>query len=149
MNRKQIISIASAAAAIGGLLLYSSMNTQFDLFMPDSAQMNGTILSPDNFSRLQKNVGVFTVYQPHVTSKGPSTGYCPLAEFIHEHEDGYNGTHVGNTTVYNATAPPAWCDPELNPSPIAEFPPAAPILLSCLVLLVVLYRVFGRPYKIQ
>lgn len=140
MNRKQILAIGSAAATIGGLFIYSSMNTQFDLFMPDSAKINGTVLSPDNFSRLQKNVGVFTVYQPHATSQAPTTGYCPMAKFIHEHEDGYNGTHVGNTTIYNATIPPKWCEPELDPSSIPEFPPAAPVLLSCIAALMALSR---------
>ena len=122
LKRTHVVIISGAAVAlIGGLLAYSSLNTQFDLIMPDNAEMRNVTLGADNFSRLEQNVGVFTVYQPHVTTKNATSGYCPIAEFIHEHEDGYNYTHVGNTTIFNATIPPAWCDSELNPSPVPEF----------------------------
>ncbi len=111
----------SVAAALIGILAYSLMNTQFDLIMPDGSEVQNATLGPDNFSRLKQNVGVFTVYRPHATTLNPTIGYCPIAEFIHEHEDGYNATRVGNTTIFNATLPPQWCDPELNPSPVPEF----------------------------
>src|SRR5579885_2821122 len=100
MQKKHIAVISgSAIAVISGLVAYFSMNTQFDLIMPDNAELHSVILSSDNFSLLKQNVGVFTVYQPHTTTQNVTSGYCRIAEFIHEHEDGYNNTRVGNTTI--------------------------------------------------
>lgn len=140
MQKKHIAIISgSAITLVSGLVAYFSMNTQFDLIMPDNAQLHNVILSSDNFSLLKQNVGVFTVYQPHVTTQNVTSGYCHIAEFIHDNEDGYNNTHVGNTTVYNATMPPAWCEPELNPLPTPEFSFTIPILAASILLLMTFY----------
>ena len=129
IKKRHIAAISgSAAAVLVGLLAYYMMNTQFDLILPDNSRLGNVVLSSDNYTRLKQNVGIFTVYQPHVTGGNATTGYCPIAEFIHEHEDGYNDTPVGNTTVFNATAPPSWCGAELNPLPVPEFPPVPNIL---------------------
>lgn len=129
IKKRHIVAISgSAVAVLSGLAAYLSMNTQFDLIMPDNARLDNVVLSSDNYTRLKHNVGVFTVYQPRITGGNATSGYCPIAEFIHEHEDGYNDTPVGNTTIYNATAPPPWCGPELNPLPVPEFPPLPHIL---------------------
>lgn len=141
MKKKHVAAISGAVAIASGLIAYLSLNTQFDLIMPDNAEIYNATLSPDNFSKLQQNVGVFTVYQPHSTVQSPTSGYCKIAEFIHEHEDGYNNTHVGNSTIYNATIPPAWCDPELNPAPVPEFSSVDAILACCIGILVAFYRV--------
>ena len=122
IKRKHVVvASTSAAVIVGGIVAYLSLNTQFDLIMPDNAELYNVTLSSDNFTQLKQNVGVFTVYKPHTTMQNATSGYCKIAEFIHEHEDGYNDTHVGNSTVYNATIPPAWCDPELNPVKTPEF----------------------------
>lgn len=135
-KRHVVVASASAAAIVGGLVAYLSLNTEFDLIMPDNAKLYNITLSPDNFSALKQNVGVFTVYQPHTTTHNATSGYCRIAEFIHNHEDGYNDTHVGNSTVYNATAPPAWCSPELNPVVTPEFFHASQAFAAGLILLV-------------
>lgn len=121
-SKRSFIIIGSAATLIGGLLGYLSLNTEFDLILPDNLELYNVTLSQDNFTRLKHNVGIFTVYSPHQTAGGVTSGYCQIAEIIHENEDGYDGTPVGNATIFNATAPPKWCDPELNPLPVAEFP---------------------------
>lgn len=139
MKKKHVAAISGSVVIAGGLIAYLSLNTQFDLIMPDNAEIYNATLSPDNFSNLQQNVGVFTVYKPHSTAQSPTSGYCKIAEFIHEHEDGYNNTHVGNSTIYNATIPPAWCDPELNPAPVPEFPSVDAILACSIGILIVFY----------
>lgn len=137
LKKKHVAAISSSVALVGGIIAYLSLNTQFTLIMPDNAQLDNETLSPDNFSRLQQNVGVFTVYQPHTTLHNSTIDYCKIAKFIHEHEDGYNDTHVGNTTIYNATVPPAWCNPELNPVP--EFSLVTPILLCSITMMIIFY----------
>lgn len=122
LKKMHIAALTGSAVALTGFVIaFFSMNTQFDLIMPDGAEMFNATLGRDNFSKLQQNVGVFTVYRPHATTQNATIGYCPIAEFIHEHEDGYNDTKVGNTTVFNATIPPHWCDPETSPAPVPEF----------------------------
>lgn len=137
MRKAHLVTISGSAVAIAvGLLVYISMNMQFDLIMPDNAELQNVTLSSDNFSRLKQNVGVFTVYGPHPTAHNTTTGYCPLAEFIHVHEDGYNNTRVGNTTIFNATMPPSWCGKEVSPSPVAEFTLSETALASSIVILI-------------
>ena len=122
MRKSRIAMIlCSAAAVAGGAITYLSLNEQFDLIMPDGEEVDNAVLSQDNYSRLKQNVGIFTVYRPHLTMGNATSGYCRIAEFIHENEDGYNDTIVGNTTVYDATSPPQWCSPELSPLPVPEF----------------------------
>ena len=139
LKKKHVAAISSSVALVGGIIAYLSLNIQFTIIMPDNAQLSNETLSSDNFSRLQQNVGVFTVYHPHSTFHNATIDYCKIAKFIHENEDGYNDTHVGNTTVYNATIPPAWCDPELNPVP--EFSLVTPILLCSVVMTIIFYAV--------
>ncbi|MGH2613243.1 MAG: hypothetical protein ACRDFB_09400 [Rhabdochlamydiaceae bacterium] len=139
MKKKHVAGISGSVALASSLIAYFSLNTQFTLIMPDNAEIYNATLSPDNFSRLQQNVGVFTVYQSHSTTQSVTIDYCKIAKFIHENEDGYNYTHVGNTTIYNATIPPAWCDPELNPIPVPEFSSVDMILACSIGILVVFY----------
>lgn len=138
MKKTHLATISGSAVAIAAaFIIYVSMNTQFNLIMPDRSEMQNVTLSPDNFSRLKQNVGVFTVYSPHPTTQNATTGYCQVAEFIHMHEDGYNNTRVGNTTVFNATLPPTWCNEVSGPSPIAEFSPFALTLILAIIIAVV------------
>ena len=122
MRARHVAIISGVAVVIGSLFAYLSLNTQFTLVMPDNAELHNATLSSDNFSRLKQNVGVFTVYQPHGTTQNVTISYCRIAKFIHEHEDGYNNTRVGNTTIYNATMPPAWCNQELYSVPEFSMP---------------------------
>lgn len=133
LDRTKYVAIISGSvvALVGVFSVYVFMNTEFDLIMPDNARLANVTLSPDNFSKLKQNVGIFTVYQPHITTKNTTSGYCRVAEFIHENEDGYNNTVVGNTTIYNATSPPDWCAAELNPLPVPEFSTEIMALLAC------------------
>lgn len=87
IKKRYIVAASASAAAVIGLATYLSMNTGFDLIMPDNARLSNVVLSPGNFSLLKQNVGVFTVYQSYLTFHNATSGYCRVAEFIHEHED--------------------------------------------------------------
>ncbi len=62
MQKKHVAIISgSVIAVISGLAAHLSMNTQFDLFMPDNAALYNVTLSSDNFSLLKQNVGIFSL----------------------------------------------------------------------------------------
>lgn len=95
------------------------------LKMPDGSEMSNFVISKDNLTAMQNNVGIFTacgsfnngVCTPGLpTQAQPSVGYCPISQFIHEHEDGYNTKKVGISDIFHYTIPPKWCDAELTPT---------------------------------
>jgi hypothetical protein len=100
------------------LAVMGLMDTQFNLILPENGhELDNVILSPDNMTLLKNNVGVFTVFNPVTTTANPNSNYCPIAEYIHEHEDGYNNLTVGSSDIYHATIPPAFCNAELHKVP--------------------------------
>jgi len=130
LDNKQIGALLATATTFAlGIFAYSSLNTQFNLILPDGTERDNVILSYNNFSQLKQNVGIFTVYHPTQTTSNATIGYCPLAKLIHEHEDGYNNMNVGSSNIFNYTIPPAWCDPELNPVKVPEFGSMAALIL--------------------
>jgi predicted secreted protein with PEFG-CTERM motif len=120
-NTKAIGAGAAVILAIlGGVIYNSHLNLEFDLILPDGNSTHA-ILSSDNYTHLQNNVGIETVTNVHNTQANATVGYCKIAEFIHLHQDGYANKAVGNGTIFTATIPPKWCNSEINPVKIPEF----------------------------
>ncbi len=108
VNARNVAILSSVVfAVLGGVIYHSTLNIGFDLILPDGNQTSA-ILSSGNYTDLQNNVGIMTVTNLHNTQLKPTTGYCPIAEFIHEHQGSYNSRHVGNGTIFSATIPPSY-----------------------------------------
>lgn len=95
---------------------------------PAGPELDNFVINATDLDKLKNNVGIFTVcgaiqnglcMPPVFTQSQPTNGYCELATLIHFNEDGYDNKPVGNSTIFAATTPPAYCSS--NPVPVPEF----------------------------
>lgn len=135
MNKqgKIIISVPLALALIAGLA--SQVNVKFDIIYPDPAfgRDNGLVLSYENYTKLQNNVGIFTVKNKQILTSGsptfeqPTIGYCPLAKKIYE---SHLKPYPDITQKFEKYMWPDFCKPEIGePTVIPEFGAIAVMIL--------------------
>ena len=92
MNKKlavSIIGVISLISAVG----YTGLAVEIDfIVLPSGERINNIVLSSDNYTKLQNNVGIMAVIDIQKNQKVvniPTTNYCPLALKIWQGHVGY------------------------------------------------------------
>ena len=88
MSVKKTVGIISGLAVLMAVG-YTQLNTEFDIVLPNGERFNDVVLSNNNYTALQNNVGVMWVGNiDKLSTKPVNSNYCPLALKI------WNG-HIG------------------------------------------------------
>lgn len=112
MNKKVVGSILAGLTTLVALGYVSTTNIKVDIFLPETGfNKTGVILSQNNYSELQKNVAYMAVIHKQIVTEKANTNYCPLAQWIWDHQNGY----YDNLKGLEKYVVPEYCKDELNP----------------------------------
>jgi len=97
-------------------ILQQQQAISFTVIPPDNdyCPQRNVILSLGNFTRLQNNVGVFTIPKDSKVylTTSPNMSYCQLAKWLY---DAHTDTYPQTQERFKKYMLPDWCEPELNP----------------------------------
>lgn len=88
----------------------TSGSVRFDIIIPNGECKNDVIMSAGNYTKMQNNVGYFTVKNKTPVTTEPTHNWCPLETWIW---DGHTGYY--NVTKYQKWMLTPYCDIERNP----------------------------------
>lgn len=83
---------------------------RFDIVIPSGECKNDVILSKANYTKMQNNVGYFTVKNKTPVTAVPTHNWCPLEQWIWDGHQGYY-----NVTKYQKWMLTEYCAIERNP----------------------------------